>query len=95
MDKKLVERKIYQVNKKANGSWKFWNRPDISYTTPGRTDNVYLEKFNKVKKFDQKRYLLWTIRDIMHMINESKIMDSSSTIDTFEAQFGKKITNNK
>ena len=39
----------------------FLNRADISDTTTGRKDNIYLSKFNKVKKFAQKCYLLWTI----------------------------------
>ena len=39
----------------------FLNRADISYTTPGRRDNVYLGKVNKIKKFAQKHYFLWTI----------------------------------
>ena len=37
----------------------FLNQPDISYTTPGRKNNVYLGIFNKEKKFvsfvDNKR----------------------------------------
>ena len=70
----------------------FLNQPDISYTIPGRRDNIYLGKFSEVKNFAQKRYLLWTIRDIMDTINGSKIMESSSAMGTFEAQFGKKIT---
>ena len=44
----------------------------------------------KVNKFTQKRYLLWTIRDIMDTINGSKIMASCSAMDTFETQFVKK-----
>ena len=46
--------------------------------TPGR--RVYLGKLNKVEAFAQKCYLLWTIRDIMGMINGSKIMEYSSTM---------------
>ena len=70
----------------------FLNRADISDTTPGRRDNVYQGKFNKVKKFFQKRYLLWTIRDIMDIINGSKTVQSDVPSDSFEAKFGKKVT---
>ena len=34
------------------------HRADITYTTPGRRDNIYLGSFNKLKKYAQKRYLL-------------------------------------
>ena len=63
---------------------------DISYTTPHH--NVYLGKFNKVKNLAQKRYLLWTIRDIMDIINGSKTVQSDAPSDSFEAKFGKKMT---
>ena len=70
----------------------FLNRADISYTTPGRRDNVYLGVVNKVKKFAQKRYLLWKIRDIFDMINGSKVMENNPNSDTFESNFEKKLT---
>ena len=70
----------------------FLNRADISYTTPGRRDNVYLGVVNKVKKFAQKRYLLWKIRDIFDMINGSKVMENNPDSDTFESNFEKKLT---
>lgn len=69
----------------------FLDRADISYTTPGRRDNVYIGVFNKVKKYAQKRYLLWKIRDIFDIINGSKIMENVE-IETYESKFGKKIT---
>ena len=88
-----VGRKKNELPEQEN-QWlvEFLNRPDISYTTPGRRDNVYLGKFDKVKKFAQKRYLLWSIRDIMNLINGSKIVESDSVMDTFELQFGNNLT---
>ena len=88
-----VGRKKNELTEQEN-QWlvQFLNRPDISYTTPARKDNVYLGKFDKVKKFAQKRYLLWSIRDIMDLINGPKIVESDSVMDTFELQFGKKLT---
>ena len=44
------------------------------------------------KMFSQKCYLLWTIRNIMDAINGSRIMKFLSVMDTFEAQFIKKIS---
>ena len=70
----------------------FLNRADISYTTPGRRDNVYFGVVNKVKKFAQKRYLLWKIRDIFDMINGSKVMENNPNFDTFKSNFEKKLT---
>ena len=69
----------------------FLNRPDISCTTPGRKDNVYVGIFNKENKFVQKRYLLWTIREILDIINGSKLLESSEG-DKFCFKFGKDIT---
>ena len=86
-------RKKNRLSEKEN-QWviNFLNWANISYTTAGRRDNVYLGKFNKVKKFAQKRYLLWTIRDIMAIINGSKTVQSEAPSDSFVAKFGKKIT---
>ena len=70
----------------------FLDRPDISYTTPGRRDNVYIGIVNKVKRYALKRYILWKIRDIFDMINGSKIMENNPNSDTFESNFGKKLT---
>ena len=69
----------------------FLNRSDISYTTPGRKDNVDVGTFNKEKKFVQKRYLLWTIGEISDTINGSKLLESSEG-DNFCFKFGKDIT---
>ena len=69
----------------------FLNRANITYTTPGIRDNVYLGSFNKVKKYAQKRYLLWRTRDILEILNGSKVLESS-VIDNFKTQFGKEIT---
>ena len=40
----------------------FFDKQDISYMTPGRKDNVYIGKVNGVSQYEQKRYLLWTLR---------------------------------
>lgn len=55
----------------------FLNQPDISYITPGRKDNLSVGTFNKVRKFPQKQYLLWIIREILEIINSSKLLQSS------------------
>ena len=42
---------------------------DMTYTTPGRKDNVYIRKIDGEKTFVQKRYLLWNLRDALNIIN--------------------------
>ncbi|XP_066932919.1 glutamic acid-rich protein-like [Clytia hemisphaerica] len=50
----------------------FFERPDITYTNPGRKDHVYLGKVNGEKLFAQKRYLLWTLREVLEILNDEK-----------------------
>ena len=52
---------------------------------------MYAGAFNKVRKFAQKRYFLWTIREILEIINGSKLLDSSEG-ENFCFKFGKDIT---
>ena len=47
----------------------FLNRSDITYMNPGRKDNVYVGKINGERAYVQKRFLLWTIRDIVDIAN--------------------------
>ena len=46
-----------------------FERSDMTYTTPGRKDNVYIGKIDGEKTFVQKRYLLWNLRDALNIIN--------------------------
>ena len=66
-----------KVGRKKNVLSEQENQFILTYTTPAK--RAYLGKFNKVKKFAQKCHLLWTIQDIVDMINGSNIMESSST----------------
>ena len=47
----------------------FLDHPDISYMTPRRKDHVYVGKKDGVKLYEQKRYLLWKIRDLHEIAN--------------------------
>ena len=47
----------------------FLDRADISRQTPGRKDNVFIGKVNGEKQYAQKRYLQWTIRELLGIIN--------------------------
>ena len=69
----------------------FLNQPDILYTSPGRKNSVYVRTFGKVRKFAQKRYFLWTVREILEIINSLNLLESSEG-DNFSFKFGKDIT---
>ena len=49
-------------------SWllEFMERPDVTYTNPGRKDQRYIGKENGKSKFVLIRYLLWTQRFTGH-----------------------------
>ena len=47
----------------------FLDRADISRQTPGRKDNGFTGKVNGKKQYAQKRYLQWTIQELLGIIN--------------------------
>ena len=47
----------------------FLERPEMSYTNPGRKDNVYIGKTDGIRQYVQKKYILWTLRDALGIIN--------------------------
>ena len=48
---------------------KFLDCPNISFMNPGRKDHLYVGKKVGVKVYEQKRYLLWKIRDLHEIAN--------------------------
>ena len=52
----------------------FLERADITYTTPGRRDTVFVGMDYGNRQYKQKRYLLWKIRDLLDVINASKVI---------------------
>ena len=48
------------------------DRPEISYMKPGKNDH-YTKKVNGEKTHVQTSYLLWPLRDVLNMLNESDI----------------------
>ena len=63
---------------------------DISRQTPGRKDHVYIGKVNGEKQFIQKRYLQWTIRELLGIIN-GKVQQVEES-STFPNSFDKELT---
>ena len=69
----------------------FMDRPDITYTNPGKKDQRYVGKENGKSKFVPIRYLLWTIRDLLDIINGCSGMVQNET-DDFSTIFDKNLT---
>ena len=52
------------------------DRPYLSMINPGKKDNVYIGKVDGERRYEQKRYLLWPMRDILKMLNMSNAEES-------------------
>ena len=50
-----------------------FERADITYTTPGRPDTVYVGMDHDKHQYKQKRYLLWKTSDLLGIINASRL----------------------
>ena len=67
----------------------FLERSNVTYTTPGRRDTVYVGMDDGNREYKQKRYLLWKLRDLLAIINGSKIITNEnfpSFIEAFELE---------
>ena len=64
------------------------DKPDITYVTPGRKDHRYVGKVDGKSQYVQKRYLMWTLSDLLNIANGSSLIKNESS---FEFSFGKKI----
>ena len=61
------------------------DRPEISFMKPGKNDH-YTKKVNGEKTHVQTSYLLWPLRDVLNMLNESDISVGDSLKDMFEKE---------
>eukprot|EP00111_Clytia_hemisphaerica_P007688 TCONS_00022348-protein len=68
----------------------FLDRPDISRQTPGRKDTVYIGKVNGERQYKQKRYLQWTLREILDIVNGSSQVQQTVE-ESFPARFNSKV----
>ena len=59
-------------------------RPDMTYTNPGRKDNIYIGKIDGERCYVQKRYLLWNLRDALEILNGQE--------ESFKVKFGEPLT---
>ena len=62
----------------------FLGRSDMKFTNPGGKDNKYITKVNGERIYLPKQYLLWTLRDILDIVNG----ESSN----FQTTFSEKLT---
>ena len=75
----------------AQNKWllNFLDRSDLSYTTPGRKDQQYVGKIDGQSQFVQKRYLLWSLNDILDIINGNTLINEGDA--NFIERFSRKI----
>lgn len=62
-------------DEKKNLIEQFLCRNDISYTLPGRNNQVYLRKVDGVSQFLPKRYLLWTFQELHNLLKNEENLD--------------------
>ena len=60
----------------------FLSRSGMIYINPGRQDNVYIGKVDGERKYLPWQYLLWTLKDLLDIINGSEL-HSSNFVSTF------------
>ena len=53
---------------------------------PGKNDNVYIGKTNHSRVYEQNRYLLWPIRDILEILNRNSLSEESTFVSTFDTE---------
>ena len=68
----------------------FLDRLDISYMNPGRKDHVCIDKKDGVKVYEQKRYLLWKIRDLHEIANGGSVIEEAGG-DSLSNAFGRPL----
>lgn len=63
-----------KVLSKEQEKWltEYLERPEMTYTNTGRKDNVYTGKIDGKKHYEQKRYLQWTLRDALGIVNNQE-----------------------
>ena len=89
---KPTQSKIGPPKNELTGNEKEWLRSfldklDITYVTPGQKDHRYFGKADGKSQYIQKRYLIWTLNDLLNIANGSSLIKNKSS---FEFSFDKK-----
>ena len=68
---------------KSEKEWlkNFLDKPDITYVTPGRKDHRFVGKVDSKSQYVQKRYLMWTLNDILNIANGSSLIENESSFE--------------
>ena len=69
----------------------FLDRQGIMYTTPGKRHQVYMGKINGEKVYETKKYLLWTLNDLLDILNGCEVT-GFQTEDSFMNELGRKLS---
>ena len=80
--KNKLKRKLRKRRKDQNEDEKIWlieflNEIDITYTSAGCKDHLYIGKFNGERKYKQRQYLLWPLHDILSIANSNTDSEES------------------
>ena len=78
--------------KKKEWMFEFLGRSDITHTNPGRQDNVYVGKVNGERQYLPRQYLLWTLRDLLDIVNGTSELLSLQNSSSFVSMFTEKLT---
>ena len=68
----------------------FVDHQNITYNTPGKSDQVYEGKINGKKVYETKKYLLWTLNGLLDVLNGCEVT-GIQTEDSFMNEFGRKL----
>ena len=93
---KLVHKKLGRPENALSDeeqTWlsKFLDRPDSTYTIPGKNNQRYVGKENGKSVFVPIKYLLWNIRDLLNIANGCSLANEIDTY-SFPKVFGKQLT---
>ena len=64
----------------------------MTYTNPGRPDNVYIGKVNGERTYMPHQYLLWSLRDLLEIVNGTNALIEDDDAPNFGDSFGEKLT---
>ena len=67
----------------------FLSRNEVSYTNPGKKDHVYVGKIDGERRYKQRLYLYWNLRDLLDIMSGTGKVDVT---DTFYQNFKKLLT---
>lgn len=80
-------RKNYLSEEQEQWLLEMLKRPDMTYTNPGRKDNVYIGKIDGERCYEQNRYLLWKLDNALEIWMVKKRVSRRSLVNHWLSQF--------